>query len=59
MCKQIINTDSNIIVQYERIVHVDVFGAEGSGVYPYGSNVVLSAPTYNVHSFLVREVFVL
>ena len=53
----IINTDSNIIVQYERIVHVDVFGAEGSGVYPYGSNVVLSAPTYNVHSFLVREVF--
>ncbi len=52
-----INTDSNVVVQYERIIHVNVLGAKGSGVYPYGSNVVLSAPTYNVHSFLVREVF--
>ena len=53
----VVKTDSNFTVQYERNVHVNVLGAKGSGIYPYGAKVVLSAPTYNIYSFLIREVF--
>ena len=53
----VVNIDSDFIAQYEKSVHVNVLGAKGSGIYPYGDKVVLSAPTYNIYSFLIREVF--
>ena len=53
----VVNINSNLVVQYEKIIHVNVSGAIGSGIYPYGSKVVLSAPTHNTYLFLVKQVF--
>lgn len=49
--------DTIILVEYERMVHIDVAGAEGSGFYPYGQTVTLSVLPKDKVSFLVRETF--
>jgi hypothetical protein len=49
--------DITIFAEYERMVRIDVAGAEGSGFYPYGQTVTLSVLPKDKVSFLVREVF--
>ncbi|KFM16967.1 hypothetical protein SCCGRSA3_02002 [Marine Group I thaumarchaeote SCGC RSA3] len=49
--------DTTILAKYERMVQIDVAGAEGSGFYPYGQMITLSVPPKDKMSFLVREVF--
>lgn len=49
------NTD--ITAFYDRMIKVDVAGAQGSGFYPYGQTVTLSATPKDKMSFLIRETF--
>ncbi|MDI1494853.1 MAG: hypothetical protein K8823_159 [Cenarchaeum symbiont of Oopsacas minuta] len=53
----VVNSDNNLVVHYDRVVWINVSNAEGAGIYPYGSTVILFAPSRDVYSFLVREVF--
>ncbi len=52
-----LNNNTEVTAYYERMIKVDVAGAEGSGFYPYGEAVTLSVPPKEKVSFFVREVF--
>lgn len=52
-----LNSNTEVTAYYDRMIKVDVAGAEGSGFYPYGETVTLSVPPKEKVSFLVREVF--
>lgn len=52
-----LNSNTEVTAYYDRMIKVDVAGAEGSGFYPYGETVTLSVPPKDKVSFLVREVF--
>lgn len=49
--------NAKVIAYYDRMIKVDVAGAKGSGFYPYGETVTLSAPPKDKVSFLIRETF--
>ena len=49
--------NAEVTAYYDRMIKVDVAGAEGSGFYPYGQKVTLSVPPKDKMSFLVRETF--
>ena len=49
--------NAEVIAYYDRMIKVDVAGAKGSGFYPYGQTVTLSAPPKDKVSFLIRETF--
>ncbi len=57
MMDMFLEKDTIILAEYERMVQIDVAGAEGSGFYPYGQTVTLSVLPKDKVSFLVREVF--
>ena len=52
-----LGTDSRIQANYYRMLQVDATGAEGGGLYPYGTTVTLHAQDRREASFLVRQVF--
>jgi hypothetical protein len=52
-----VNADTNVVVQYQRMIRVNAENAIGGGFYPYGSIVTLSVPPKDKASFFVREVF--
>jgi len=52
-----LNNNTQVTAYYDRMIKVDVAGAEGSGFYPYGETVTLSVPPKDKASFFVREVF--
>jgi len=52
-----LNNNTEVTAYYDRMIKVDVTGAEGSGFYPYGETVTLSVPPKDKISFFVREVF--
>ncbi|MEM4252878.1 MAG: hypothetical protein QXE84_05080 [Candidatus Nitrosotenuis sp.] len=52
-----LNSNTEVTTYYDRMIKVDVTGAEGSGFYPYGKTVTLSIPPKDKVSFFVREVF--
>lgn len=52
-----VDSSTDITAFYDRMIKVDVAGAQGSGFYPYGQTVTLSVPPKDKISFLVREVF--
>ncbi|MEM3007641.1 MAG: hypothetical protein QXW37_03425 [Candidatus Nitrosotenuis sp.] len=52
-----IDSDTNILALYQRMIRINVENAIGSGFYPYGSTVTLSVPPKDKVLFFVREVF--
>ncbi|MEM3065157.1 MAG: hypothetical protein QW177_07285 [Candidatus Nitrosotenuis sp.] len=52
-----LNSNTEVTAYYERMIKIDVAGAEGSGFYPYGETVTLSVPPKEKVSILVREAF--
>lgn len=52
-----LDKDTEIVASYERMVHIDVEGARGSGYYPYGTKVDLSVVPKDKMWFFVRDVF--
>ncbi|MEW6044234.1 MAG: hypothetical protein AB1608_08215 [Thermoproteota archaeon] len=52
-----LNNNTEVTAYYDRMIKVDVAGAEGSGFYPYGETVTLSVPPKDKVSFFVRDVF--
>jgi hypothetical protein len=52
-----LNRNTEVTAYYDRMIKIDVAGAEGSGFYPYGETVTLSVPPKEKVSILVREVF--
>ncbi|WP_205097558.1 hypothetical protein [Candidatus Nitrosotenuis uzonensis] len=52
-----LNNNTEVTAYYDRMIKVDVAGAEGSGFYPYGETVTLSVPPKDKASFFVRDVF--
>ena len=52
-----LNSNTEVTAYYERMIKIDVAGAEGSGFYPYGQTVTLSVPPKEKISILVREAF--
>jgi hypothetical protein len=49
--------DTEIIAKYDRTIKVDVENADGSGFYPYGHKVVITAHPRDKVWFFVRDVF--
>lgn len=52
-----LNSNTEVTAYYDRMIKIDVAGAEGSGFYPYGETVTLSVPPKEKVSILVREAF--
>lgn len=50
-------SDHSITVIYDRVVKIIVNGGQGSGIYSYGENVVISAPAKQKLSYLIMEKF--
>ena len=49
--------DSDVIAYYDLVLSINATGATGSGFYPYGTVITLTAPEKWQISFLVRQVF--
>lgn len=49
--------DSDIIAYYDLVLSINATGATGSGFYPYGTYITLTAPEKWQMSFLVRQIF--
>lgn len=49
--------DIEIIARYDRTIKVDVENADGSGFYPYGHKVVITAHPRDKTWFFIRDVF--
>jgi len=49
--------DHTITIIYDRVVKITVNGGHGSGVYSYGEEVVISAPSKEKLSYLIMEKF--
>lgn len=52
-----VNTDTNIVAYYDRMVRVEAEGALGSGLYRHGETVTLSVPPKDRLWIFVRDVF--
>jgi hypothetical protein len=52
-----LGNDTEIIAKYDRTIKVDVENADGSGFYPYGHKVVITAYPRDKAWFFVRDVF--
>ncbi|MEM4391748.1 MAG: hypothetical protein QXG67_03055, partial [Candidatus Nitrosotenuis sp.] len=52
-----LGNDTEIIAKYDRTIKVDVENADGSGFYPYGHKVVITAHPRDKVWFFVRDVF--
>ena len=51
------DSDRTITAIYDRFVQITVIDGKGSGIYPYGENIKISAPDKQKISFLVMEKF--
>jgi hypothetical protein len=52
-----LNKDAEMVAHYTRMVKIEAQNAEGSGYYPFGQTVTLSAPPKEKLSIFVRDVF--
>ena len=52
-----LDKDTKIVASYERMVHIDIEGVQGSGYYPYGAKVILNVEPRDKAWFFVRDVF--
>ena len=52
-----ISLPTDITATYRRVINIVVTNADGGGVYDYGQQVTLHAPSRDVVSFLIRDVF--
>ncbi len=52
-----VDSDTAITAEYQKMVRIQVENALGSGHYPYGTTVTLSAPPKDKILFFVRDVF--
>lgn len=50
-------SDKEITAIYDRFVKITVIDGDGSGIYPYGDKVTISAPDKHIVPILVRETF--
>ncbi|MEW6043445.1 MAG: hypothetical protein AB1608_04215 [Thermoproteota archaeon] len=52
-----VDSDTQVLARYQRMIRVNAENAVGGGFYPYGSTVTLSVPPKDKASFFVRDVF--
>lgn len=52
-----VDSNTNILALYQRMIRINAENAIGGGFYPYGSTVTLSVPPKDRALFFVREVF--